>query len=258
MLVALFAQQNFLLPNDLRDFVIEYYIYAATLSMISIDPEHYKKNLLDPRLANMANSLVARSYVGQLCGCWLQLLLLIPRIFSFGQRVLNLQDPTQFCTPSADDFIAFSQLHDEIAQYEPSREVGYEVTLASLIYQDALSLYLLTTLNGLMLPYEGSYTKLIEHTKAKAVSLLDSLAVTARVNTSLCWPIAVIGSTISDRVFQESLRHRLIEMSHNLGLGNITQTLRLLDIAWQSTLYAKSPWTICKIMQDHQIWISFA
>ena len=72
-----------MLPDELRAFVTEYYVYTAIISMISMEPSATAEMFLAPELEYEAQLLIENGYVGQLCGSWLSLLLLIPHISEF-------------------------------------------------------------------------------------------------------------------------------------------------------------------------------
>lgn len=242
----------------MRQFLIEYYTYAATVSMISIDPRFSTERYLSPDLQAAAESLVTEGYIGHLCGCWLELLLLIPRIFELGRRAFaNVShDEPQF--PTADDMVEFTLLQNKIALFYPNPSLTLEVSLAGLIFQKSMMLYLFAILDTLSSSEAGPYSKMMSSTTDDALMLLESLPSGARINTSLCWPIAVIGSLISSDTHKRVLRTRLEDMSLSLGLGNIRVTLLLLERMWFIPLSQRSPWTCCRTMQEYQMWLSFA
>ena len=93
---------------------------------------------------------------------------------------------------------------------------------------------------------------------AEAITALSQFPASVRVNTSLCWPLAVIGCCTADPGVQEILRARLQTMIDTIGLGNMRETLVLLERVWSQPVEETSPWTLYKTMQDQQIWISFA
>jgi hypothetical protein len=208
----------------------------------------------------MAQELISSNYVGHLCGCWLELLILIPRIFDLGKRAFSQRDEEtdELDFPSADDIALFSSLHARILSYCPLPGISPQVSIVGRIFQQAVLLYLFTTLNGLSSAVNGSHDSIIQATVSSALHYLEQIPATARINTSLCWPLAVIASCIDDAGTQDSLRARLKTMSASLGLGNIKQTLNILEHMWQLHPSERSPWAICSIMQEHQLWISFA
>jgi hypothetical protein len=78
------------MPENLKDFIVEYYVDVVTISMISIDPScRSAPPPLGAEFETLAKNMVRKGYTGQLCGSWLELLLLIPRIFDFAS------DPTR-------------------------------------------------------------------------------------------------------------------------------------------------------------------
>lgn len=205
-----------------------------------------------------AQSLVAEDYVGHLCGCWLELLLLIPQVFELECRARSSEEDLSTTFPSADDFVIFSGLCCQIIAFSPQISLEIEVKLAGLIYQKAILVYLLTALNTLSNTDPGSHADLIRNAVMEAISMLRELSPTARINTSLCWPIAVIGVMVSEEDYQSMPRDRLIVMSKIIGLDNIQATLTLLDEMWASPTKMRSPWTICKIMQESHILFPMA
>lgn len=221
-----------------------------------MDPTSGDNIVLSPHMWDRAQDLVARKYVGNLCGGWLELLLLIPSIFYLGRGNLEAKDaPTQH---SPDDIAMFAFLQSQILSFWPDSSLKPNVALASRIYQQAVLLYLLTTLEMPEDRETSMHGILIESTISNAITLLDQLPPTDRINTSLCWPLAVIGSCISIESMQNVLRERLQVMFDVIGLGNMRETLTLLEELWKLPSNQRSPWTIWKGMQDHQIRISFA
>ena len=244
------------IPSNLQDFLVEYYTYTSTLSIISMDPASGNNIVLSSNMWDRAQGLVARQYVGSLCGGWLELLLLIPSIFYLDKGSSATED--NVLHRSADDISIFACLQSQIVSFSPHPSLRPKVALASRIYQQAMLLYLLTTL-GIPENREGSmHGVLIENTISNAISLLEQLPPTERINTSLCWPLAVIGSCISIKSMQGVLRQRLRVMFDVIGLGNMRETLSLLEELWKLPSNQRSPWTIWKSMQDHHIQISFA
>ncbi|KAH6962468.1 fungal-specific transcription factor domain-containing protein [Ilyonectria sp. MPI-CAGE-AT-0026] len=238
----------------LKDFLVEYYVYTATLSMVSIDVRVGHQLLLGDELKAHAEKLVSSSYVGSLCGCWLELLLQIPTILSIGRRFLA---ETEAARPiAADDFAVFANMHNSIESWSPPAAAQPDVALAGRIFQKAMIVYLYTTLQTLPGAADGRHRYTIQTAVDEALSCLAAMPPSARVNTSLCWPIAIVGSCVTAETQKEFLRNRLKFMFDAIGLGNIRQTAVLLDLVWDKP--DAGPWNICQVMQEHQIWISFA
>ncbi|RAH82844.1 hypothetical protein BO86DRAFT_427699 [Aspergillus japonicus CBS 114.51] len=254
------------IPSDLRDFVIEYYTYTAAVSMISIDARVSQQVLLNFELEQKARQLLEVGYVGNLCGCWLELLLLIPCIFDLGRHWMMMPaDPESgeqpAVVPTADEIAMYGSLQAQIMRWAPLPSVAPEVFLAGRIFQQAMLLYLYTALGGprhFARSKTGMHQMLVETAIAEAMAYLTQLSATARINSGLCWPIAVVGSCLSHPDHQENLRQRLTTMVSTFGLGNMHRTKLLLEHMWQMPLEEAGPWNICRAMERNQIWISFA
>ncbi|OAA64735.1 C6 transcription factor [Niveomyces insectorum RCEF 264] len=269
-LLQAFLAQKSIVPKGLRDFLIEYYVYTSTLSMVSIDCRVSPQCLLGDDLAAHGRALAQAGYLGSLCGCWLELLLVIPAIFNIGRRFLSAEaEADPLAQPAtADDFALFAQVHHQIQSWAPDASVRPDVALAGRLFQQAMVVYLYTALNSLTTTTtattnttnnnEGSphHTLVVQTAVAEALSYLAQIPPAARINTSLCWPIAVVGSCAVREEQRSFIRTRLDVMFKAIGLGNISQTAMLLDRVWESP--PPGPWNICRVMQEHQIWISFA
>ena len=233
-------------------------MHIAATSMISIDPQYNSQSLLSPDIEVRARNLVARKYVGQLCGCWLELLILISQIFHLGQ-VMSSPTVDGAISPSPDNIVNFAFLHSQVMAFYPDASVTPYTRLAGLVWKQAALLYLWTVLGKPHQQSEGSFQRaLVESAVAEAVTLLDQFPATVRINTSLCWPLAVIGCSTSDPSVQQVLRTRLQTMLDTIGLGNMKQTLVLLEHIWEQPPDQVSPWMLCRAMRERQIWISFA
>ncbi|KXH26729.1 hypothetical protein CSIM01_12426 [Colletotrichum simmondsii] len=266
------------LPKGLKDFLTEYYVYTATLSMISIDARVSDQLFLIDDLIPLARDLVATSYIGSMCGCWLDLLLLIPSIFELARRLSSHAEDTDW-RPSANDFFIFAQLQRQIQDWTPNLAASSDVVvLAGYIYQKAILLYLYTALYPLPRDDDNDLhnenneygdsisVKVTQGVLSEALASLAQLPPSAQINTSLCWPIAVIGSCVVDQEQRSFLRERLDHTFSAIGLGNIRQTSMLLQHMWEERDGAEAvggtvdsgPWSICRVMNERQLWISFA
>jgi hypothetical protein len=127
-----------------------------------------------------------------------------------------------------------------------------------LIFQQAILIYLYTSLEGFQHTPDGIYRGLLENAVTEAMSYLSELSPNERINSGLCWPIAVVGSCLVTPDQQAQLRARLTAMTECFGLGNMHRTLLLLEAMWLLPMSEAGPWNICRAMQQNQIWISFA
>ncbi|KAF5006814.1 hypothetical protein FDECE_6832 [Fusarium decemcellulare] len=124
--------------DDLPDFLVEFYMHMAGTSMISIDPQYNSQPLLSPDIEFRARDLVARKYVGQLCGCWLELLILISQIFHLGQT-MPLAVDGHTASPSPDNIVNFAFLQSQVMGFFPDPSVSPYSRLAGLVWKQACS-----------------------------------------------------------------------------------------------------------------------
>lgn len=247
------------MPNGLREFLIEYFIYTATLSIISTDAAYSAHCIVSPQLEECAHELVRAKYVGNLCGCWLDLLLLIPRIFSFAGHIFSTTSSSEQEAGLSFDLVAvFATLQNQILNWSPYQSTTTEIALAGRIFQNAILIYLYTSLSIRSPQQDSPLYPLVQDAVKNVMSCLDQLPITAPVNTNLCWPIAVVGSCLETSEQRESVKTRLEMMERTIGLGNIAKTRLLLEELWKLPNTVVTPWTICRGMLEHQIWISFA
>lgn len=254
MLTLLLNRPSSDIPSDLSDFLVEYYMHMSAASMISTDPKHTVPTL-SHEIETLARSLVDKGYVGQLSGCWLEMLTVIPQVFHLGQRML-----TSANTPhSPDDIITFGLLQSQIMAFSPDASVNPYSRLAGLVFKQGVLLYLWSILG---LPHQqaasSAHANFISMAVAEAVALLNQFPANLRVNTSLCWPLAVIGCCTADPEVQDFLRQRLRVMHETIGLGNMRETLTLMERVWVGPRENMSPWKLAQTMEEHQLWISFA
>ncbi|KAE8142993.1 fungal-specific transcription factor domain-containing protein [Aspergillus pseudotamarii] len=246
------TRRDIAIPNELRNFLLEYYVYTATTSLISIDAQFTPQFLLCAELLQEGQALATSGYLGSLCGCWLGLLLFVPRIFDLRRTWLGRGRNNVV----ADQVTTYATIHSEITQWEPHQSARYEVALAGHIYQQATLLYLYTILDTAGHDAQGIHATTIQGAVTKAMLYLDQLPPTRQINTSLCWPIAVVGSCVTCRQQQDKIRIRLNTMSDTIGLGNIVRTRDILEHMWSGA--ETGPWELSKAMQTAEIWISFA
>lgn len=215
---------------------------------------------VDTEIMSLGRTLTEKNYVGQLVGCWLPILLLLPQIYSLGQRMAHVsQDSHPIQSPP--DIITFGHLQSQILSFTPNPSAPADTALAALVFKQAAILYLWTILG---MPHANSeatdnaHRKLIDETVREALSLLGQISATSRINTSLCWPLSVIGCCVSDPEHEDFIRTRLMTMFEVMGLGSLRQQVALLDKAWSLPLHTRNPWSLGRIMKENSIWISLA
>jgi hypothetical protein len=245
-------------PEDLPEFLVEYYMHMAACSMISKDPRGSSQPAVSPAIESAAKQLLEKNYMGQLCGCWLEVLILIPQVFQLGQSMLRTGDEPGMAT-SPDNIITFGLLQSQILSFIPSLLASTSSQLAALVFKQATLLYLWSIFGT---PQQAApqtmQGDLMNSAVLEAVAFLNQLPASERVNTSLCWPLTVIGCCTTSPEVQQTLRTRLQAMVHTIGLGNMRQTLTLLEHVWEQPPDKISPWTLREVMERYEIWISFA
>ncbi|KAM3537573.1 hypothetical protein ARSEF1564_009504 [Beauveria bassiana] len=258
MLNLLLTRPKSEIPNDLPDFLVEFAIHMTVTSIMSTDPKRAPPEL-SPRIEGLARSLISKGYVGQLSGCWLELLLLIPHVYHLGHRIIASRVDGK-PTPQADDIITFGMLQSQIMAFFPDMSVNPYSRLAGLVFKQGVLLYLWSILGTTHQHCGGNtaHRNLVAGAVADALSLLGQFPATLRINTSLCWPLIVIGSCTTDADAQRVLRERLQAMHGTIGLGNMKETLILLEHIWTKAPEDVSPWKLSEVMQERQVWISFA
>lgn len=256
LLVKLLEKSDASVPRDLKAFVVEYYVYTASVSMISIDARLSGQIFLNFDLEQRARDLLTTNYVGNLCGCWLELLLLVPCIFDLGRQWMT--EDAQTKAPTADDIAMFASIQAQIMRWSPYASVEPDVYIAGLIFQQAMLIYLYCACGGYTFTPDGIYKGLIKSAVIEAMTYLEQLPPNARINSGMCWPIAVVGSCLDNQEQQEAMRARTGAMASHFGLGNMERTLQLMEAMWQLPFPEAGPWNISRTMQQHQIWISFA
>ncbi|TPX16918.1 uncharacterized protein E0L32_003480 [Thyridium curvatum] len=261
LLKVLLSQPSSSSLQDLPDFLVEYYVHMAATSMISVDVRYTRQTMMTPEIDQKVLQLVENKYIGQLGGCWIELLYLITQIFALGQSMLGSSGGSEStAAPSPSDIITFGLLQSQIMAYCPDPSARPNSQLAALVFKQAVLLYLWTLIGN---PHQGdantdTHKALIDGAVAEALLSLQQLPVSDRVNTSLCWPLAVIGCCTSSDAVKEIIRARLRAMSETIGLGNMRETLVLLETVWTQPLEETSPWNLCRVMGEYQMWISFA
>lgn len=245
------------LQSGLDDFLMEYCIYATTLSMVSLDPRLSTSISIGEAVEARGRALAEAHYVGTLCGCWIELLLMIPRITAFRVEVATA-DGVVATTTTSEHFAHFAILQSQLLTWTPSPDVSADQKYSGLFYQQALLLYLYTAVIGLDEPMGAFSSDLIASTLAKALLFLESVPPTAQVNTLLGWPIAIVGSCLTIDEQKIRIRDRLSTMLNTIGLGNIREILGVLEITWESGLEEANPWNFYKVMEEHHMSFSFA
>ncbi|KAJ6031349.1 hypothetical protein N7540_002081 [Penicillium herquei] len=245
------------IPPSLRSFLLEWYIYVAASSSLRSSSRHTYKKLISKTVAEAGLELVKSGYIGNLSGCWLGLLLLIPRVVDFRREYIEYIASEG--EPSIQLMVMFAELHAEIAQWTPKSAATPDVALVGNIHQQAVLVFLLSAVaNGKNIFLSGPLDMTLAKHVSQGLEFLAKLPFSARLNTNLCWPITVLGSCLDDPQQQDLIRNRLISSQSLLGFRNISWTAAILEHLWGLSEDEKGPWKIPYVMDENQLWITFA
>ncbi|KAH7140696.1 fungal-specific transcription factor domain-containing protein [Dactylonectria macrodidyma] len=257
LLAKVLASSPLELPIDLRNFMTESYITASALNLALAPLKRNSTPTLRPEIERAARNLADEQYLGQLSGCWIELLLVVLQIHQLRQGIMsNLRGKSG--PTFADNIIMFGSLQTQIQCFFPSPSVNQEALLAGLFFKQAVLLYLWTSVDK---PPSGEshsmQSMLINHAIQEAISVLDQLPASARVNSSLSWPLTIIGCCARNPEVQDTIRTRLNTMIESIRLGSTRQVLGLLERVWSRPDVPISPWTLHEVIQQHHVTISF-
>ncbi|KAK2013500.1 hypothetical protein LZ32DRAFT_637639 [Colletotrichum eremochloae] len=244
--------------SSLEDFLVEFYIYVVTLSLVSLEPQQYDQFQMHDLVQSRAHVLASESFVGNLCGCWIELLLLIPRINRFAAQ--NTPLSATETTPITGDRVAhFAMLHAETLAWSPYKVASPILRSSGIFYQNAVLLYLYTSAFEPAVPLNSLSADLVSTTISAALSRLEEIDPTDPINTLLCWPVAIVGACLSDEEQRDLVRQRLKKLEGSLTIANITDLLSLLEALWDDTAGAYAgPWGLHRLMKARNLWFSMA
>lgn len=190
--------------------------------MDELSPE----SLFYPGIMEEGQKLVESGYIGNLCGCWLSLLLLIPQIFHLGYDWR-----AQAALPAtAEQVMRFAFIQSQILQWEPSSHAPSDVALVGKIFKQSLLVYLYGILDEPTLNEGDIHATSIQEAVGQAMLYLEQLPPSTQINTSLCWPLAVIGTCVLCPQQQQSIRTRLSIMAEKIGWGTFPKQGNFLNM----------------------------
>lgn len=245
------------LDNEIRAFVIEHFIYVAVLSNISLGAESDNWILEDVRLLI---PMVLRSpgkATGMFCGAAHELFQLIPQVTIFSRKVVEEQDATGFASWASIN--AYVTLRSSITAWCSDTD-NENFDISGKIYQQALLLYLelSMTRSGGAGSLESTAATSVKEAMETATELIECLPLDCDIATTLCWPIAVIGSCATQAKHQCVISQRLKLMHCMLGFNNLESTRQLLDVLWSDKeLGVVGPWSIEPQMRKQGAIIAF-
>lgn len=243
--------------DETRAFIIEHFIYVAVLSDISLGVESYKWVLEDAMLLIPMISKSEHKATGMFCGAAHDLFQLIPQVTVFSRKLIKEQDESTEL--SSETLSTYKSLRSSIITWRStSSNEGF--TISGKIYQQALLVYLEASMSRIEQSGPISTTAAASREEAidTATTLLESLPLDTDIATTLCWPIAIIGSCATLPRHQQTITQRLKLMHCMLGFGNLSTTQRLLRTIWADNSSGRAgPWSIEPLMRKEGEIIAF-
>lgn len=219
-----------------------------------MDPKLSQQFTINPKIEARAHVLIRDCYIGSLCGSWLNLLLLIPKITRFILETGSWESlPPNLLM---ENFVTFATIQADVLSWTTCENSTSSLKFSGLLYQQAILLLLYTGV--FKSSPSGTNSDLINSTIQRALSCMAEIPATDQTNTLLCWPIAVIGSCARDHSQRELIRQRLEILNGLLSLGNIDDIIEMLDILWSEESEELGPWRIYSTMQSNSMCFSFA
>lgn len=218
------------LGRDVQIFLLELYMYLAIITATSSN-DPLSLHLPDELMCMFAEIGASDcGSAGILCGSAHSLFGLIPRVLEL-QRMIRREIGSEG-QPSPSSMLALTSMRQQVSDWV-SQSSNPEFTACGKIYQLALLVCLDQAVKNqdISIPYAREYDS-SDNIFRDAHILLDALPINASINTTLCWPLAVIASCAETQSQKDFMRDRLAGVYSSAGIGNIRQTLELLDKVW--------------------------
>lgn len=236
----------------LGSLVVELYIYIAMVVTVSAASIIENETLED--VATFSPYLPKSAVCGVLRGSAIELFLLIPQVSvlgSYGYRQKRSQMPTSWEMVST-----YLNTRSFISRWEPPADAESDAALCGKIYQQALLVFLETT-------YNKSELRTTRHPCVASAfdalkPLLSSLSVSSPSNTTICWPLVILGICARLPEEQQMIRQRLSNIYETQRLLNVQQAIELLQVVWSKSQYENAcPGDLEVIMQEEKMRIFF-
>ncbi|RJE27590.1 C6 transcription factor [Aspergillus sclerotialis] len=173
---------------------------------------------------------------GALFGCAQELYRLVPRatLASMRVRIADLDSSSNLQIQLSE----IVTLYNVASRWEPESDDATFKT-AGRIFQQALLTLLSAALHGLkefdvdeVIENPGINVSPVKDLISQAITLLDEMPVRSAISTTLCWPLAVLGSYATIRSHRVTIQSFLVDMEMVFGFRNMGQTRSLLESIW--------------------------
>lgn len=205
---------------------MEYYAYILAVSSSS-QIDRPQCSFIQEVTAVFSSLEVTRDLAAvTLCGCSHELFALIP--FTAAELRRSCQSPGPWASASAS---SKQELRTRVLSWTPDTSSHRDWISAGKLYQFAI-LLLLEGRQNFLSPCAADPGA--DQIVAEAVELLGELPVISSVTTTLCWPIAVIGSHAHQAEHQRIISHYVSSMEATYGFRNMAHLRVLLLWLWEN------------------------
>lgn len=243
------------LDESTRAVLIELYVYMSMTSNIVME-EDWAQMLQSDLPYLLPVKTQGDTSPGMLCGIAHDLFKLIPEVFILARRrddEEKLRGTASWQTTSA-----CISLHSIISRWKPDSLDEY-TSAGGKLYQLALLVCLQPSRGPTSHEGRNEDRTITDETFDILTPLLATLPVDAPISTTICWPLAIIGSCTPNPQYQDIIRQRLQAMYEHLALDNLRGTLRLLEHIWATKSGALShPLKISLIMKEWKMNLIFS
>lgn len=173
---------------------------------------------------------------GALFGCAQELYRLVPRatLASVRVRIADVDSSSNLRTQLHE----ISTLYNVTSRWKPESDDA-TFKIAGRIFQQALLTLLSAAFHDLkefdvdgMIEFPNVDISPVKELISQAITLLDEMPVRSAISTTLCWPLAVLGSYATVRSHRVTIQSFLVDMEMVFGFRNMGQTRSLLESIW--------------------------
>lgn len=173
---------------------------------------------------------------GALFGCAQELYRLVPRVTlaSIRVRVADLDSPSDLRRQL--DEIA--TLYAEVSKWTPESDDATFKTAGKILQLALLTLLSAASQEHITVDDDGVpalpdiEVSPVKELISQAIVLLDEMPVRSAISTTLCWPLAVLGSYATLRSHRVTIQSFLVDMEMVFSFRNMGQTRSLLESIW--------------------------
>ena len=214
----------------------ECYAYLLVLSCISF-PTMLDENLIrDSNFIFDFLSDLSYQSKGALFGCAEELYRQVPRatLASIQVKIADFDSPSD----PGKQLDQIATMYQEVSSWTPKSDDATFKT-AGKIFQRALLTLLSAASQELQafgddrdLAFANIEVLPVKDLISQAIVLLDEMPVRSAIATTLCWPLAVLGSYATLRSHRVTIQSFLVDMETVFSFRNMGQTRSLLETIW--------------------------